>query len=71
MTEYHDRHTMERMQEHLVRADGELQAAQHFLDPGSAEGAEVDLVRAVAAARVAVEAALETVRPRVEERDRG
>ena len=51
MTEYHNRHTMERMREHLIRADGELEAAQHFLDPGSAEGAEMDLIRAIAAAR--------------------
>jgi hypothetical protein len=71
MTEHHDRHTMERLQEHLVRADGELEAAQHFLDPGSAEGAETDLVRAVAAARVAVEDALEAVRPRVGGSDGG
>jgi hypothetical protein len=60
---------MERLQEHLVRADGELEAAQPFLDPGSAEGAEMDLVRAVAAARVAVEEALVAVRPRVGESD--
>jgi hypothetical protein len=71
MTEYHDRHTMQRMREHLVRADGELEAAQHFLDPGSAEGAEMDLIRAVAAARVAVGDALEAVRLRVGESDRG
>ncbi len=31
MTEYHDSHTMERMREHFVRADGELEDAQHFL----------------------------------------
>jgi hypothetical protein len=71
LTEYHDRHTMERMREHLARADGELEAAQHFLDPGSAEGAEMDLIRAVAAARVAVGDALETVRLRVGESDSG
>ena len=71
MPEYHDTHTMERMQEHLVRADGELEAAQHFLDPGSGEGAEVDLVRAVAAARVAVGEALQAVRPRIGESDGG
>ena len=51
MTDYHARHTMERMREHLIRADGGLEAAQHFLDPGSAEGAEMDLIRAIAAAR--------------------
>lgn len=71
MMEYHDRHTMERMREHLARADGELEAAQHFLDPGSSEGTEVDLIHAVAAARVAVGDALEAVRLRVGESDRG
>jgi predicted urease superfamily metal-dependent hydrolase len=71
LTEYHDRHTMERMREHLARADSELEVAQHFLDPGSAEGAEMDLIRAVAAARVAVGDALEAVRLRVGESDRG
>jgi hypothetical protein len=71
MTEYLNRHTMERMQEHLVRADGELESAQHFLDPGSAEGAEMDVSREVAAARVAVDAAFEVVRPHVGERHHG
>jgi hypothetical protein len=71
MTEYHDRRTMERMREHLFRADGELEAAQHFLDPGSAGGDEMDLIRAVSVARVAVEDALEAVRLRVVESDRG
>jgi hypothetical protein len=71
MTEYHDRHTMERMREHLVRADDELVAAQHFLDPGSAERTETDLIRAVTAARVALGNALEAVRLRVVESDRG
>jgi hypothetical protein len=71
MTEYHDRHTMERMQEHLIHADDELEAAQHFLDPGSAEGAEMNLISAVAAARVAVGDALEAVRLRVGGSNRG
>jgi hypothetical protein len=39
---------MERMREHLARADSELEAAQHFLAPDSAEGTAIDLVRAVA-----------------------
>jgi hypothetical protein len=71
MTEYHDRHTMERMREHLVRADGELEAAQHFLDPGAVERTETDLIRAVAAGRVAVADALEAVQLRVGKSDRG
>ena len=74
MREHHDRQTMERLREHLARADNELRAAQHFLDPGSAEDAETDLVHAVAAARRAVAAprravadALERVRSRLGE----
>jgi len=61
---------MERMREHLARADSELEAAQHFLDPESAEGAEMDLVRAVTNARVALGDALETVRLRLGHTDR-
>lgn len=55
MTEYYDRHTMERMREHSVRA----------------EGTEMDLIRAVAAARVAVGNALEVVRVRIEQSNLG
>jgi hypothetical protein len=54
----------------MVEDWGEAQCAQHFLDPGSAEGAEMDLIRAVAVARVAVGDALEAVRLRVGESDR-
>jgi hypothetical protein len=71
MAEYHDRHTMERMREHLARADSELEAAQHFLASESAEGTEIDLVRAVANARVALGDALETVRLRLGDTGRG
>ena len=71
MAEYHDRHTMERMREHLARADSELEAAQHFLAPESAEGAEMDLVRAVTNARVAIGDALKTVSLRLGHTDRG
>lgn len=66
MTEHHDKHTMERMPEHLARADSELETAQYFLDPGSAEGAEMDLVRAIASAREDIGEALETVRWRLD-----
>ncbi len=69
--EHRHRMTLERMWEHLARADSELEAAQHFLAPGSAEGAEMDLVRAVANARVALGDALETVRVRLGDTDRG
>ncbi len=57
---------MERLQEHLARADSELEAAQHFLDPSSAEGEEVYIVRAIFNARAAVGDALDAVRGRVE-----
>jgi hypothetical protein len=65
MTEYHDRQAMERLHQHLARADRELRDAQHFLDPGSAEEAEMDIVHAVAAARLSVTTALERVRSRL------
>jgi hypothetical protein len=58
---------MERMHQHLARADRELREAQHFLDPGSAEEAEMELVHAVAAARFGVTTALERVRSRLGE----
>ena len=61
MPEHHDKQTMERLREHLARADSELETAQHFLDSGSAEGAEMDLVRAIASARADIGEALETV----------
>jgi hypothetical protein len=64
MAEYHDRRTMERMREQLARANHELGTAQHFLDPGSAEGVEMDLIHA-ANARVALGDTLETVRLRL------
>jgi hypothetical protein len=68
MTEYHEsRQTMERMHQHLARAERELHDVQHFLDPGSAEASEMDIVRAVAAARLTVEIALERVRSRLGE----
>ena len=62
MTEHRDRHAMERMREHLARSDSEPETARHFLDPGSAEGAEMDLVHAIASAREDIGVALETVR---------
>ena len=64
---HHDRQTMERLREHLARADDELRDAQHFLDPRSAEEAEMDIVHAVAAARLAVATALERVQSRLGE----
>ena len=67
MTDDRDKHTMERLCEHLARADGELETARHFLDPGSAEGAEMDLVRAIASAREDIGVALEPGRWRLGE----
>jgi hypothetical protein len=64
---YYDRQTMERLHQHLARADHELRDAQHFLAPDSAEEAEMDLVHAVAAARLAVTTALKRVRSRLGE----
>jgi hypothetical protein len=64
--------TLERLREHLVRADGELEgAAQRFLDPGTRDEDEVALVKAIADARMLVGDALETTRWRLEESDRG
>ncbi len=71
MTEHHDRQTMERLRERLAHADGELEAAQHFLAPRSAEEAEMDIVQAVANARAAVGDALDAVRSRLGEANRG
>ncbi len=65
MPEGYDRHTMERLHQHLARADIELRDAQHVLDPGSAEESEKDLVQDVAAAGLAVTSALERVRSRL------
>ncbi len=58
---------MERLRERLAGADRELRDAQHFLDPRSAEEAEMELVHAVAAARLAVADALQRVRSRLGE----
>jgi hypothetical protein len=63
--------TLERLRGHLARADGELEAAQRFLDPGTRDGDEVALVKAIADARTLVGDALETTRWRLEESDRG
>jgi hypothetical protein len=67
MTEFHDRQSMERLHAALARAEHELRDAQHFLDPGPAEAAEMDIVHAVAAARLAVTTALERVDSRLGE----
>jgi hypothetical protein len=65
MTQFHDRQTMERLHQHLARADLELRDAQHFLAPDSAEEAEMEIVHAVSEARLGVTSALERVRARL------
>ena len=63
--------TLERLREHLARADTELEAAQGFLDPGTYDEDEMSLVRAIANVRTLVSDALETTRWRLEENDGG
>jgi hypothetical protein len=65
--EHRPRMTLERMREHLARADSELEAAQHFLDPETRDEDELAFVRAISNARTLVGDALETVRWRFEE----
>jgi hypothetical protein len=62
--------TLERMREHLARADSELEAAQHFLDPETRDEDEMAFVRAIEDARTLVGDALETARWRLEESER-
>jgi hypothetical protein len=70
--EYRHGTTLERLREHLIRADGELEATQRFLGPGTPDEDEVALVRVVAdARRTLVGDALETARWRLEGGERG
>ena len=62
--------TLERMREHLARADSELEAAQHFLDPQTHDEDEMAFVRAIEDARTLVGDALETARWRLGEMER-
>jgi hypothetical protein len=62
--------TLERMREHLTRADSELEAAQHFLDPETRDEDEMAFVRAIADARTLVGDALETAQWRLGETER-
>jgi hypothetical protein len=59
--------TLERMREHLTRADSELEAAQHFLDPETRDEDELAFVKTIADARTLVGDALESARWRLEE----
>ena len=58
--EHRHKVTLERMREHLARADSELGAAQHFLDPETRDEDEMAFTRAIADARTLVGDALET-----------
>ena len=60
--EYRHGTTLERLREHPIRADGELETAQRFLDPGTRDEDEAALVRAIADARTLVGDVLETAR---------
>jgi hypothetical protein len=62
MPEHHRGATLERMRTYLARAESELEATQRFLDPKTRDEAELDVVRAVANARLSVSDALETVK---------
>ena len=62
MPEHHRGATLERMRTHLARAESELEATQRYLDPNTRDEAELDVVRAVANARLSVSDALETVK---------
>ena len=65
--EHRPKMTLERMREHLARADSELEAAQHFLDPETPDEDEMAFVRAITDARTLLSDALETARWRLEE----
>ena len=68
--EHRHKVTLERMREHLARADSELEAAQHFLDPQTRDEDEMAFVRAIADARTLVGDALETTWWRLEKPER-
>ena len=68
--EHRHKVTLERMREHLARADSELEAAQHFLDPQTRDEDEMAFVRAIADARTLVGDALETACWRLKDKER-
>ncbi len=69
--EHRHKITLERMREHLARADSELEAAQHFLDLQARDEDEMAFVRAIEDARTLVGDALETARWRLEKPENG
>jgi hypothetical protein len=54
VVEHHRRMTLEQIRTHLARAKNELEAAQRFLDHQTRDEVELDVVRAVANARLSV-----------------
>ena len=68
--EHRHKITLERMRERVVRADSELEAAQHFLGPETRDEDKMASVRAIEDARTLVGDALETARWRLEESER-
>ncbi len=62
MSDHYHKMSIEQMRAHLARAESELQAAQRFLNPNTRDEAELDVVRALANARLSVGDALETLK---------
>jgi hypothetical protein len=62
VSEHYHRATLAKMRAHLARAESELQAAQRFINPDTRDEAELEVVRAVANARLSVGDALETLK---------
>ena len=62
MSDHYHRLGIEQIRAHLARAESELEAAQRFLNPKTKDEPELDVVRAVANARLSVGDALETLK---------
>ena len=69
--EHRHKITLERMREHLARADSELEAAQQFLDLQARDEDEMAFVRAIEDARTLVGDVLETARWQLEKSEHG
>jgi hypothetical protein len=62
VSDHYHKMSIEQMRAHLARAESELQAAQRFLNPNTRDEAELDVVRALANARLSAGDALETLK---------
>jgi hypothetical protein len=62
VSEHYHRAALAKMRRHLARAESELEAAQRFINPDTRDEAELEVVRAVAKARISVGDALETLK---------